>query len=110
MPYYALLDAGFEVLLARDGREALDVFTVHQDRIVLVLLDLTMPYMDGEETFRALRMRDPRVRVLLSSGYTEQEITARFAGKGLAGFIQKPYTLREMARMVQAALGKLPAG
>lgn len=105
-----LRELGFEVLLARDGREALDVFTVHQDRIVLVLLDLTMPYMDGEETFRALRMRDPRVRVLLSSGYTEQEITARFAGKGLAGFIQKPYTLREMARKVQAALGKLPAG
>ena len=49
-----------------------------------------MPHMDGEETFRELRRLDPGVRVVMSSGYTEQDVTSRFAGKGLVGFLQKP--------------------
>jgi len=84
---------GFQVLTATDGREALDVYRQHGDEIVLVLLDLTMPHMNGEEAYRELRRMDPAVKVLMSSGYTENDITSRFAGKGLAGFIQKPYTL-----------------
>ena len=57
-----------------------------------------MPHMDGEEAFRAMRRLYPGVRVILCSGYNERDATQRFAGKGLAGFIQKPYnmtTLRE---------------
>ena len=84
---------GFQVLLAADGREALEVYGEHRGEIVLVLLDLTMPRMNGEETFRELRRLNPAVRVVMSSGYAENDITSRFAGKGLAGFIHKPYTL-----------------
>lgn len=84
---------GFSVITANDGNEALTLFQTHRDAIVCVLLDLTMPNMDGEETFRALRKIDPKVCVILSSGYNEQDVASRFGGKGLSGFVQKPYNL-----------------
>ena len=95
---------GFETVLAADGREALAQYAEHRDRIVLVILDLTMPHMNGEEAFRALREMDPDVRILLSSGYAENDLAARFAGKGPAGFIQKPYTLATLREKMQEAL------
>jgi signal transduction histidine kinase/DNA-binding response OmpR family regulator len=84
---------GFHVLLAADGRSALEIFRDHGDGIVCVLLDLTMPHLDGEQAFREMRRIRPDVKVILSSGYNEQEATQPFAGKGLTGFIQKPYQL-----------------
>ncbi|MBI5948963.1 MAG: PAS domain S-box protein [Chloroflexi bacterium] len=99
----ALSSLGLAVLTAADGLEALATFREHQDEIRCTLLDMTMPGMDGEETFRALREVDPATPVVLMSGYTEQDATARFATDGLAGFIQKPYeisTLREVIRQV----------
>ena len=95
---------GYHVLTARDGLEALTVFGQHHAEIALILLDLTMPNMDGEEAFHALRGLDPHVRVVMSSGYTEQEVTARFAGLGIAGFLHKPYTLAELRERMKAAL------
>ncbi len=95
---------GFAVLTAADGHEALAVYREHMDEIALVLLDLTMPRMDGEETFGALRALDPGVRVIMSSGYSEQDMDTRFAGKGLAGFVPKPYTLAELAERLQRRL------
>ena len=95
---------GFSVLTAGDGQEAVEIFRFRGKEIALVLLDLTMPRMNGEEAFRELRRIDPDVRVVLSSGYSEQEIAARFAGRGLAGFIQKPYQverLRETLKQIQ---------
>lgn len=83
---------GFRVLTAADGREALEIYRARRDEIALVLLDLTMPDLDGEETFHELRRIDPNVRVVMSSGYTESEIIPRFAGQPLAGFLQKPYS------------------
>ncbi|HNW78839.1 MAG TPA: response regulator, partial [Candidatus Competibacteraceae bacterium] len=71
---------------------------------VLVLLDLTMPVMDGEEAFNALRRINPQLRVVLSSGFTESEIAPRFAGLGLAGFLQKPYALYDLARCLHRVL------
>ena len=99
-----LASLGFTVLTAADGREALSVYAEHRDEITLVLLDLTMPHMDGEEAFRELRLLNPEVRVVMSSGYTENDITARFAGKGLVGFVPKPYTLDLLRERLRAAL------
>jgi len=79
------------VLTAEDGREGVELFRARADEIVCVLLDLAMPHMDGEQAFRELRRIRPDVRVVMSSGYNEQEVTQQFVGKGLAGFIQKPY-------------------
>jgi PAS domain S-box-containing protein len=97
--------AGFSVLTASDGREALTLYAQHRDEIVCVMLDLTMPLMDGEETLRELRRIDPSVRVLMSSGYSEQEIDQRFAGQGVAGFISKPYSSTELVAKFRQALG-----
>ncbi len=96
---------GFGVLTAVDGREALDIYRERHDEIALVLLDLTMPDLDGEEAFRELRRIDPRVCVVMSSGYTESEIAPRFAGKRLSGFLQKPYTLDALTQCLRGALG-----
>ncbi|MEJ2157257.1 MAG: transporter substrate-binding domain-containing protein [Desulfobacteraceae bacterium] len=82
---------GFKVLTAADGAEAVEVFRQHTDEIVCVLLDLTMPRLNGEQVFSELRRINPQVSVILSSGYNEYDATQRFSGKGLAGFIQKPY-------------------
>lgn len=92
---------GFSVITATDGKEAIEVYRARVSEIALVVLDLTMPRMDGEEAFRELRNINSNVRVILASGYSEKEIFARFAGKGLAGVIQKPYqiaTLRDALR------------
>ena len=97
---------GFKVLTAPDGREALKVFRENADEIVCVLLDLTMPHMDGNEAFRAMRRLHPDVKVILSSGYNEQDAIQRLTGIGLAGFIQKPFnmaTLKEKLAEVLAA-------
>ncbi len=82
---------GFDVLAAADGQEALEVFSQRDDGVDLVLLDMTMPRMSGQETFRQLRRIRSDLPVLLTSGYNEQDAISRFAGKGLAGFIQKPF-------------------
>ncbi len=95
---------GFDVLVAFDGVEAIDVFKERLQNIDLVLLDMTMPRMDGEATFREMRLINPNVRVILSSGYNEQDATSRFAGKGLAGFIQKPYTYVDLVGKVREAM------
>ncbi|QXE92170.1 PAS domain-containing protein [Geomonas subterranea] len=96
---------GFDVTLACDGREAVELFKTGMDDIVCVLLDLTMPYLDGEQTFRALRAIKPDVKVIMSSGYNEQEVSQKFAGAGLSGFIQKPYKVVEMSRKLSEVLG-----
>ena len=95
---------GFSVLTVRDGREALKVFREHANEIVCVLLDLTMPHMDGEEAFRVMRRLHPGVTVILCSGYNEHDATQRFAGKGLAGFIQKPYNMAALRKKLMEVL------
>ena len=87
-----LRELGFTVITAADGREGVAAFKQNPD-IAFVILDLTMPHMDGEQCFRVLKQLNPNVKVIISSGYNEQEVTERFVSKGLAGFIQKPYKL-----------------
>ena len=101
---------GFEVLTAEDGREAAEIFSARADEIVLVLLDLTMPHMDGEETFQRLRRIRPDVKTILSSGYNAQDVTNRFAGMGLAGFIQKPYRVKQLLEAVREVLEPAQTG
>lgn len=95
---------GFTPLVAADGLEALDLYQAHREEITLVILDLTMPRLNGEETYRELRQRDPDVRVILTSGYSEYEFSARFAGKGIAGFLQKPFTFATLQTRIEHAL------
>jgi CheY-like chemotaxis protein len=96
---------GFKVFLANDGSQALDEYRAHKAEIELVVLDLTMPNMDGEEAFRELRKMDPNIRVIISSGYTEQEIIRRFEGRNISGFIEKPYTLEALNNALKPLYG-----
>jgi PAS domain S-box-containing protein len=95
---------GFSVLLASDGAEAIDIFRAHLGTIACVILDLTMPRMDGIETLAALRGISGDVKVMLMSGYSEHEISKRFAGKGFSGFIEKPYQLSELGDRLRHVL------
>jgi two-component system cell cycle sensor histidine kinase/response regulator CckA len=102
-----LLEIGYAVITANDGREAIELYRKHKDEIAVVLLDLTMPHMDGTEAFTELRRINPDVKVILSSGYNETDTVNRFAGKGLAGFIQKPYRLNTLVdKLKEVALSK----
>ncbi len=91
---HILEDMGYTVELAENGRVAVEKFKADPARYRLVLLDLTMPYLNGEETFRQLRYLRPGIAVILMSGYSEQEAVSGFTGKGLAGFVQKPFNAR----------------
>lgn len=99
-----LVMAGYTVHLASDGDEALGVYREHHDDIQVVLLDLTMPRLDGSATFTELRRQDPGVRVVLTSGYNEREATSHLIGKGLAGFIQKPYRYKDLLAVIEQAV------
>jgi two-component system cell cycle sensor histidine kinase/response regulator CckA len=95
---------GFETLVASDGEGAITIFREQRDRIVLVLLDQSMPGMDGVTVFQKLREIKPDIKVLLASGYSKEEVSERFRGMGLSGFIQKPYNLNSLSSEVQRVL------
>jgi len=97
----ALEKIGFSILTAEDGLIGIKKFKKHKNEISAVLLDMTMPHLNGEETFRELRKINPKVRVVLSSGYNEQEATNNFVGKGLAGFLQKPYRAGDLIEKIK---------
>ncbi|RMG90495.1 MAG: response regulator, partial [Zetaproteobacteria bacterium] len=101
-----LEEAGYTVLQAADGLEAVEKVRELGDAIDCVLLDMTMPHMGGEEAFTEMRRICPDIRVVLCSGYNQQTATQRFAGKGLAGFIQKPYTAKTLLSMVAEFVSK----
>lgn len=96
---------GYRVVVAADGLEGLRMLQAH-DGIDAVLLDLTMPRLSGEETFRQMHRQRPQLPIILVSGYNEQEVTDPFIGKGIAGFIQKPFQLAELMEKLDAAIKK----
>jgi CheY-like chemotaxis protein len=102
--------AGFKVLEAGDGVEGLGAFHRHRSVISLVLLDLTMPRMGGEEVFEEIHKLAPDIPVVLMSGYGEREATSVLADKGLAGFLSKPCSIKDALAVVRKALGEVPAG
>jgi DNA-binding response OmpR family regulator len=95
---------GFQTFSARSGREAIEIFRAHALAIRVVLLDLSMPDLDGEETLRALRLQDAGVRVVFSSGYDEPEARRRFRIDAGASFLQKPYSARDLTAKIREAM------
>jgi len=99
----ALIKYGYQVMQARNGREAVEAFQRNPDGIGLVLLDMTMPVMSGEETLKQLKSLRENVLVIASSGYNEIEALRRF-GQGVGGFLQKPYRAAQLVEKVRNAL------
>ncbi len=98
---------GLSAVQAADGDEAVRLFAAEPERFAVVLLDLTMPRLSGAETFRQIRDIKPDARVILMSGYNEQEASGSFAGKGLAGFLEKPFSTQALGAAVEHVLGTL---
>ncbi len=101
---HMLVKMGFDVTTAADGREGVEVFRQMAESNPLVLLDLTMPRLDGAGAFSQIRRIRPDVRVILMSGYNEHSIAEQFAGKGPLGFIQKPFRLNELRDLIRLTL------
>ena len=94
-----------QVIQAGDGQAGLQAFQANQDKIQLVLLDLSMPGLSGEETCSALRQISPRVKIILSSGYSQSEISERHADLDVTAFLQKPYSAEDLLEITETYLG-----
>jgi PAS domain S-box-containing protein len=97
---------GFDVIVAGDGQEAIDAFARDWHRIAFVILDLTMPRRDGAEAIAEIRRIRPEARVILTSGFGEDEITKRFQGMNVTAFLQKPYTLDELTAVLDRVVDR----
>ena len=95
---------GFHAITAADGEEGLRLFMRHTDEIGCVLLDLTMPRMDGISAFREMKRLRPDIPVILCSGYDEQEAMGHFTNEGLTGFLQKPYSLEDLKSKIEPVM------
>jgi CheY-like chemotaxis protein len=102
----ALEHYGYRVLLAENGRQCIDIFREVAAGISLVLLDIAMPVMSGEEALLQMRRIRADVPVIVSSGYNQAAAIRRFAGQGVASFIQKPYSAAQLAARIKAVLGQ----
>jgi len=97
--------AGFDVLIAEDGVECVDIFRKHQDDITCVILDLTMPKMDGIRAHKAIMEIRSDTVVLIASGYNESSIREKFGESQPAGFVQKPYSREQLNEKIRDVLG-----
>ena len=98
-----LEDAGFEVLTANDGVEALEVFEKNSDRIRLILLDMMMPRMNGEEVYTEIRAKNPETSIILMSGFSEEQATRGIPGDD-AKFLKKPFQINALLSTIQRVL------
>ena len=96
--------AGYRILTASDGPEAVDMCRQHGGEIVAVLLDMTMPQMRGEDVFEQIQRIHPNLPVIFTSGHAEEEVIGHFLGMGVVGFLQKPFRQQELIQKVREAL------
>lgn len=87
----AMFDEGVMVVGIASGEDGVKFYREHHDEIGLVVLDLSLPGISGEETFKRLKVIDPNVRVVVSSGFPNEDVTRKFDGTGVIGYLQKPY-------------------
>ena len=102
-----LTDAGYRVVTSAEPFQALEIFKQLKDQVDLVILDFTLPIMDGSEVFDALREIKPKVAVMLSSGFAEQDKVRAMLSQGLRGFLPKPYTQEKLLSQVRSTLDSI---
>jgi len=106
----ALTLMGYKVFLAGGGEEAIKVYCKNQDAIALVILDMIMPGMNGGKTYDLLKEINPRVKVILSSGYSFNGEASQIMARGCDGFIQKPFGIKELSQKIREILDKNQGG
>lgn len=92
---------GWVVLAADSGERGLQLFAQHQTEIVLVILDMSMPGLSGTDTLHLLRQMDKQVKVLVSSGYSQFDLTEKIAKQNITGFLQKPYNAMKLINTIR---------
>ena len=97
---------GFEVVTASNGLEAVNLFKAEPDRFKLVLMDLTMPGLDGEVAVAKMQELRPQVRVVLMSGFAESEVNKRLEGRTFAGFARKPFDYASSLQLINRAISE----
>ncbi len=97
---------GYNVLVAREGKEALEIYKAYQQEIDLIILDMIMPNMAGSKTFDQLKEINPNIKVLLSSGYSIDGLATEILERGCNGFIQKPFNIRSLSQKLREILDK----
>jgi len=95
---------GYEVLTAKDGKKAIELYKENRDRIDMVLLDMVMPVTGGGESFDRMKEMNPEVKVLLSSGYSIDGEAKEIIKRGCNGFIQKPFTMEKLSNQIKSIL------
>jgi CheY-like chemotaxis protein len=104
-----LTDEGYRIVTAKDGFQAIEIYRKLKDQIALIILDFTMPIMDGADVFAELLQINPKAPVVLSSGFAEQERLRSMLARGLRGFIPKPYTQQKLLTQIRSVLDTLNA-
>ena len=99
-----LTNAGYQPGTARSGFECLDLVRRRHRELDLIIVDLTMPFMDGEETFERIRNINENIPVVLTTGFIEQKQLDRMLSAGLSGFLRKPHSPAELVSCVEAIL------
>ena len=102
-----LTDEGYRIVTAKDGFQAIEIYRKLKDQISLIILDFTMPIMDGADVFAELLQINPKAPVVLSSGFAEQERLRSMLARGLRGFIPKPYTQQKLLTQIRSVLDTL---
>ncbi len=95
---------GYEVMVARTGKEAVEIFKANRNNIDVVILDMIMPDMGGRETFDALKEIRPDIKVLLSSGYSIAGEASKILDRGCDGFIQKPFNMKQISHKIKEVM------
>ena len=99
-----LSNSGYDVVRADSGKQAIEVYKENRDRIDMVILDMIMPEMSGGETYDSLKRINPKVKVLLSSGYSIEGQASKILKQGCNGFIQKPFNMSELLDKIRQIL------
>jgi len=101
----AMFDEGVMVVATANGEDGVNFYREHHDEIGLVVLDLSLPGISGGETFKRLKVINPKVRVVISSGFPNEEVTKKFDGTGVIGYLQKPYNYVTLVGSINGFLG-----
>ncbi len=95
---------GYTTIQAGNGKDALEIYSQKGDEIDVVILDIIMPVLSGKETLEMLKTMNPTIKIVISSGYSQDDQAAELMEMGVSAYIQKPYSIRELSKVVQEIL------
>ena len=99
-----LIALGYNIYIAHNGKEAIKIYSSNKDNIHLVMLDMIMPGLSGSETYDELKLINPEVKVLLSTGYSASDQAKKIMDSGCQALIQKPFRIADISKKIREVL------